>query len=144
MTILNLKPEKCRKIPPKLNATPRLTDVLCYLISVLFFWGGGVWRCREVEQDVATLKAQLVEKQAVQTENDRLKLQLNSMQAQSLMEQRKTAEEKSEKTQAYIHINWLCESAETEYCVTDLYGVVLLYFHYIELYKAIRSLHTDR
>lgn len=54
---------------------------------------------------MATLKAQLVEKQAVQTENDRLKLQLNSMQAQSLMEQRKTAEEKSEKTQAYIHIN---------------------------------------
>ncbi|XP_031591545.1 optineurin [Oreochromis aureus] len=52
-------------------------------------------RCREVEQDVATLKAQLVEKQAVQTENDRLKLQLNSMQAQSLMEQRKTAEEKN-------------------------------------------------
>lgn len=108
-----------------------------------FFWGWG-WRCREVEQDVATLKAQLVEKQAVQTENDRLKLQLNSMQAQSLMEQRKTAEEKSEKTQAYIHINWLCESAETAYCDTDFYWVVLLYFDYIELCKAIRSRHTNR
>lgn len=34
MTILNLKTERCRKIPPpNLNATPRLTDVLCYLIS---------------------------------------------------------------------------------------------------------------
>lgn len=44
MIILNLKTEKCRKITPsKLNAIPRLTDVLCYLISVLFFlWGGGV------------------------------------------------------------------------------------------------------
>lgn len=101
----------------------------------LIFLGGGGWRCREVEQDVATLKAQLVEKQAVQTENDRLKLQLNSMQAQSLMEQRKTAEEKSEKTQAYIHINWLCESAETAYCDTDFHRVVLLYFDYTELLK---------
>ncbi|KAM7366929.1 hypothetical protein PAMP_014864 [Pampus punctatissimus] len=52
-------------------------------------------RCRDVEQDVATLKAQLVEKQAVQTENDRLKLQLDSMQAQSLMEQRKAEEERN-------------------------------------------------
>lgn len=42
MIILNLKTEKCRKItPPKLNAILRLTDVLCYLISVLFFFGGG-------------------------------------------------------------------------------------------------------
>ncbi|XP_034019308.1 optineurin [Thalassophryne amazonica] len=46
-------------------------------------------RCREVEQDVVTLRAQLVDKQAVQSENDRLKLQLDSMQAQSLMEQKK-------------------------------------------------------
>ncbi|XP_053170029.1 optineurin isoform X2 [Scomber japonicus] len=52
-------------------------------------------RCRDVEQDVVTLKAQLVEKQAVQTENDRLKLQLDSMQAQSLMEQRKAGEERT-------------------------------------------------
>ncbi|XP_041833759.1 optineurin [Melanotaenia boesemani] len=52
-------------------------------------------RCREVEQDVATLKAQLVEKQAVQSENDRLKLQLGSMQAQNQMEQRKADEERN-------------------------------------------------
>ncbi|XP_047431059.1 optineurin [Mugil cephalus] len=52
-------------------------------------------RCREVEQDVVTLKAQLLQKQAVQTENDRLKLQLDSMQAQSLMEQKKTDEERN-------------------------------------------------
>ncbi|XP_070710159.1 optineurin isoform X2 [Pempheris klunzingeri] len=56
-------------------------------------------RCREVEQDVATLKAQLVEKQAVQSENDRLKLQLDSMQAQSLMEQKKAGEERNNLTQ---------------------------------------------
>lgn len=55
-------------------------------------------RCREVEQDVATLKAQLQQKQAVQTENDRLKLQLDSMHSQSLMEQKKTDEERSEHT----------------------------------------------
>ncbi|KAK7895966.1 hypothetical protein WMY93_021291 [Mugilogobius chulae] len=52
-------------------------------------------RCREVEQDVATLKAQLVDRQTVQSENDRLKLQLDSMQAQSLVEQRKAGEEKN-------------------------------------------------
>uniref|UniRef100_A0A665U4J0 Optineurin n=1 Tax=Echeneis naucrates TaxID=173247 RepID=A0A665U4J0_ECHNA len=52
-------------------------------------------RCRDVEQDVATLKAQLVEKQAVQSENDRLKLQLDSMQAQSQMEQKKAGEERN-------------------------------------------------
>ncbi|XP_020782101.2 optineurin isoform X2 [Boleophthalmus pectinirostris] len=52
-------------------------------------------RCREVEQDVATLKAQLVDRQTVQSENDRLKLQLDSMQAQSLVEQRKAGEERS-------------------------------------------------
>ncbi|XP_030006149.1 optineurin isoform X1 [Sphaeramia orbicularis] len=58
-----------------------------------------LYRCREVEQDVATLKAQLVEKQAIQTENDRLKLQVDSMQAQSLMEQRKAGEERSNMAQ---------------------------------------------
>lgn len=52
-------------------------------------------RCREVEQDVATLKAQLVEKQTVQSENDRLRLQLDSMHAQSLVEQRKAGEERT-------------------------------------------------
>ncbi|XP_074482286.1 optineurin [Sebastes fasciatus] len=52
-------------------------------------------RCREVEQDVVTLKAQLGEKQAVQTENDRLKLQVDSMQAQSQIEQRKSGEERN-------------------------------------------------
>uniref|UniRef100_A0A672J4N9 Optineurin n=1 Tax=Salarias fasciatus TaxID=181472 RepID=A0A672J4N9_SALFA len=51
-------------------------------------------RCREVEQDVATLKSQLVEKQAVQAENERLKLQLGSMQAQVALEQRKAEEER--------------------------------------------------
>ncbi|KAI3366922.1 hypothetical protein L3Q82_009565 [Scortum barcoo] len=50
-------------------------------------------RCREVEQDVVTLKAQLVEKQAIQSENDRLKLQLDSLQAQSQLEQRKAGED---------------------------------------------------
>ncbi|XP_072311074.1 optineurin [Eucyclogobius newberryi] len=52
-------------------------------------------RYREVEQDVATLRAQLVDRQTVQAENDRLKLQLDSMQAQSLVEQRKVGEEKN-------------------------------------------------
>ncbi|KAJ0012496.1 hypothetical protein NQD34_016830 [Periophthalmus magnuspinnatus] len=52
-------------------------------------------RCREVEQDVATLKAQLVDRQTVQSENDRLKLQLDSMQAQSMVEQRKAGEERN-------------------------------------------------
>ncbi|XP_034529877.1 optineurin [Notolabrus celidotus] len=52
-------------------------------------------RCREVEQDVVTLKAQLVEKQAVQSENNRLKLQLDSMQAENQMEQRKAGEERN-------------------------------------------------
>uniref|UniRef100_A0A3Q3WFC4 Optineurin n=1 Tax=Mola mola TaxID=94237 RepID=A0A3Q3WFC4_MOLML len=53
-------------------------------------------RCRDVEQDVATLKAQLMEKQVVQSENDRLKLQLDSIQAQNRMEQRKAGEERYE------------------------------------------------
>lgn len=55
-----------------------------------------VCRCREVEQDVVVLKAQLVEKQSVQTENQRLKLQLDSMEAQCRVEQRKAGEERSE------------------------------------------------
>ncbi|KAJ8006904.1 hypothetical protein DPEC_G00112050 [Dallia pectoralis] len=56
-------------------------------------------RCRDVEQEVGTLRAQLVEKQAVQSENDRLKLQLESMQAQNLMEQRKAGEDRTNLTQ---------------------------------------------
>lgn len=52
-------------------------------------------RCREVEQDVATLKAQLLEKQAVQSENNRLKLQVDSMQAENQLEQRKAGEERN-------------------------------------------------
>ena len=47
---------------------------------------------------MATLKAQLVEKQAIQSENDRLKLQLDSVQAQSQVEQRRADEERSEVT----------------------------------------------
>ncbi|XP_071756698.2 protein mono-ADP-ribosyltransferase PARP12-like [Centroberyx gerrardi] len=47
-------------------------------------------RCREMEQEVATLQAQLVEKQ---TENDRLKLRLDSMQEQSQAEERKAGED---------------------------------------------------
>lgn len=43
---------------------------------------------------MVTLKAQLVEKQEVQSENDRLKLQVDSMKAQSQLEQRKTGEER--------------------------------------------------
>ncbi|KAM6985651.1 optineurin isoform 2-T2 [Aplochiton taeniatus] len=51
-------------------------------------------RCRDVEQDVATLHAQLVEKQAVLSENDKLKLQLDSMKSQCQLEQRKTEDER--------------------------------------------------
>lgn len=52
---------------------------------------------------MVTLKAQLVEKQAVQSENDRLKLQLESMQAQNRVEQRKAGEERSEATHTHTH-----------------------------------------
>ncbi|KAM9407146.1 optineurin-like isoform 2-T2 [Salvelinus alpinus] len=56
-------------------------------------------RCRDVEQEVVTLTAQLVEKQEVQSENDRLKLQVDSMKAQSQLEQRKAGEERTNLTQ---------------------------------------------
>ncbi|KAM9403284.1 optineurin-like isoform 3-T4 [Salvelinus alpinus] len=56
-------------------------------------------RCRDVERDVVTLTAQLVEKQEVQSENDRLKLQVDSMKAQSQLEQRKAGEERTNLTQ---------------------------------------------
>lgn len=52
-------------------------------------------RCREVEQDVATLKAQLVEKQTVQSENNRLKLQLDSLHAQNQIEQKKAGDDRN-------------------------------------------------
>ncbi|XP_061524015.1 LOW QUALITY PROTEIN: optineurin [Phycodurus eques] len=52
-------------------------------------------RCREVEKDVAALKAQLADKQAVKTENEQLKLRLESMHAQSLIVQKKAGEERS-------------------------------------------------
>ena len=69
--------------------------VVC-LISAL------AYRCREVEQDVVTLKAQLADKQEVLSVNERLKLQVDSMQAQNLMEQRKTEEERSEDTHTHL------------------------------------------
>ncbi|KAM4615292.1 optineurin [Polymixia lowei] len=52
-------------------------------------------RCREMDQEVVTLRSQLIDRQAVQTENDRLRLQVESMQAQNLLEQRKTEEERN-------------------------------------------------
>ncbi|XP_057711132.1 optineurin [Corythoichthys intestinalis] len=52
-------------------------------------------RCREVEHEAAILKAELVDRQAVKTENERLKLQLDSVQTQSLMVQKKAGEERS-------------------------------------------------
>lgn len=64
-----------------------------------------------MEQDVVTLKAQLVEKQAVQSENDRLKLQLESMQAQNRVEQRKAGEERSEATHTHTHTLILISTA---------------------------------
>ncbi|XP_061770585.1 optineurin-like [Nerophis ophidion] len=51
--------------------------------------------CHLLEQRVDTLRAQLEDKQAVQAENHRLKLQLDSMQTHTLMEQRKAGEERS-------------------------------------------------
>ncbi|CAL8242532.1 unnamed protein product [Merluccius merluccius] len=53
-------------------------------------------RCREVEQDIVTLQAQLVAKQAVQTENERLRLQVESLHAQSQLEQKKSMEERND------------------------------------------------
>ncbi|XP_015207950.1 optineurin isoform X2 [Lepisosteus oculatus] len=56
-------------------------------------------KCREIEQDLSTLRAQLVDKQKVQNESDKLKLQLESMQSVGKMEQRKMEEEKRKMTQ---------------------------------------------
>ncbi|XP_061662721.1 optineurin isoform X1 [Syngnathoides biaculeatus] len=52
-------------------------------------------RCHEVENDTAVLKAQLGDKHAVKTENEALKLQIESMHAQSLIAQKKAGEERS-------------------------------------------------
>lgn len=52
---------------------------------------------------MVTLTAQLVEKQEVQSENDRLKLQVDSMKAQSQLEQRKAGEERWDDSQACTH-----------------------------------------
>lgn len=51
-------------------------------------------RCRDLETDVTTAKAQLGEKQSVQSENDRLKLQIDSVHAQIRIEQKKAAEDR--------------------------------------------------
>ncbi|CAL8318391.1 unnamed protein product [Lota lota] len=69
-------------------------------------------RCREVEQDVATLRAQLVEKQAVQAKNEQLRLRVDSMLAQSQMEQRKIGEEKNNHDQLKVAYTKLFEDHE--------------------------------
>ncbi|XP_066561127.1 optineurin isoform X2 [Amia ocellicauda] len=51
-------------------------------------------RCRDMEQDLSTLRAQLLDKQQVQNENEKLRLQVDSMQAVSKLEQRQIEEEK--------------------------------------------------
>ncbi|XP_048837580.1 optineurin-like isoform X2 [Brienomyrus brachyistius] len=51
-------------------------------------------RCRDVEQDRAMLRAQLVEKHQVQEENERLKLQLESTQSVVKLEQKKAEDER--------------------------------------------------
>ncbi|XP_031438547.1 optineurin isoform X2 [Clupea harengus] len=52
-------------------------------------------RCREMEQELASLRTQLGERQQVQTENERLKLQMESLQAHNKLEQKKAQEEKN-------------------------------------------------
>lgn len=51
-------------------------------------------RCHDLEQDLSTLRAQLVKKQEVQYQNETLKLQMDSLQSMSKMEQMKTEDEK--------------------------------------------------
>lgn len=83
-------------------------------------------RCREVEQDVATLKAQLVEKQTVQTENNRLKLQLESVEAQCKVEQRKAGEERSATTPQMLN-------TQVETCVVQNSGLsIRLYLIFVQ------------
>ncbi|XP_061124277.1 optineurin isoform X1 [Syngnathus typhle] len=52
-------------------------------------------RCHEMENDVAALRAQLVDTQAVKSQNEKLKVQLDSIKAQSLMVQKRSGEERS-------------------------------------------------
>ncbi|XP_041113637.1 optineurin isoform X1 [Polyodon spathula] len=51
-------------------------------------------RCHDLEQDLSTLRAQLVKKQEVQYQNETLKLQVDSLQSMCKMEQIKTEDEK--------------------------------------------------
>ncbi|MBN3283433.1 OPTN protein, partial [Polyodon spathula] len=51
-------------------------------------------RCHDFEQDLSTFRAQLVEKQEVQYQNETLKLRVDSLQSMSKMEQMKTEDEK--------------------------------------------------
>ncbi|KAG1952609.1 optineurin [Pimephales promelas] len=52
-------------------------------------------RCKDLEQDLATVRAQLGEKQKTQAENDCLKVQMESLQAAIKLEQKKTQDEKN-------------------------------------------------
>lgn len=86
-----------------------------------------------MEQDVATLKAQLMEKQVVQSENDRLKLQLDSIQAQNRMEQRKTGEERYEAT-----------SMDTLQREIEFYPPHHFFICFLKIYLEYSSLHVQR
>ncbi|KAF4079859.1 hypothetical protein AMELA_G00183150 [Ameiurus melas] len=52
-------------------------------------------RCKELEQDLGTLKTQLGEREQLQAENDRLKVQLESLQAANKLEQKKVQDERT-------------------------------------------------
>ncbi|XP_056312003.1 optineurin isoform X1 [Danio aesculapii] len=52
-------------------------------------------RCKDLEQDLGTLKTQLGDKQKVQADNDCLKVQMESLQAAIKLEQKKTQDEKN-------------------------------------------------
>ncbi|KAI5093895.1 optineurin [Silurus meridionalis] len=56
-------------------------------------------RCKELEQDLGTLKTQLGDRAQLQAENDRLKVQLESMQSASKLEQKKVQEERNDLAQ---------------------------------------------
>ncbi|TRY55447.1 hypothetical protein DNTS_004882 [Danionella cerebrum] len=59
-------------------------------------------RCKDQEQNLSTLKTQLVDKQKVQAENDRLKVQIESLQAAVKLEQKKTLDEKQVERVTYV------------------------------------------
>ncbi|XP_073694313.1 optineurin [Garra rufa] len=52
-------------------------------------------RCKDLDQDLGTLKTQLGEKQKVQAENNTLRVQMESLQAAVKLEQKKTQDEKN-------------------------------------------------